>query len=240
MNKMIKFLGKRNGTDKLSWYRIRCLLSMQTTGGRNVSKWILYPMMMAVFLGVALFFVWLDPPKEIFGNMIWLIYMMTSLNLLSFLNKDKSREIEFLVLPASTKEKIIAHLIQAISVPTMMLAITIPAIILVQGLVNLNAGQTFLSCMPVIEVLTVGNFILGLFLQSIFGFSVLAFRKWAMIKGLFIGLPVLCIVVSINALLTKSESNIKEILIFLFNGILLILTIFVWIANYYKLKKREI
>ncbi|MCL2132187.1 MAG: hypothetical protein FWH36_07045 [Lentimicrobiaceae bacterium] len=241
MSKTTEFLGKRNGTDKLSWYRMKCLLSMHPKGNGNVSKWILYPILMMVLLGAATFFVWLDPSKEILGNMIWMMYMMTSYALLSFLNTDKSQEIHYLLLPASAKEKIIAHIIQAIGTPTAMLALIVSAIIFIQGMVNIKAGQTMTSYMPIFEVLTVGNLLAGLFSQALFCFSILAFRKWAMIKGMLVGFLVLCVIILVKALVTELEiAWIEKILTFVLNGILLLSTVFIWIANYYKLKKREI
>ena len=221
---------------EISLSRTKYLLSMHPKGNDSVSKWILYPILMVVLLGVALFFVWLG----FYTNMIWIMYFIVSFSLLSFLNKDKSQEIHYLLLPASVKEKMIAQIIPAIGIPTMILAFLIPAIIFFQGLANLNAGQSFLSYMPVFEALTIGDFFMGFLLQPLAVFSTLTFRKLTEIKGLVVCLLAICIVISINVLLTKSESNIKEILTFLFNGILLILTIFIWIANYYKLKKREI
>jgi hypothetical protein len=195
---------------------------------------ILIMMTMPVLL--AWFFVWLDYYTE---NLVYLLYAMMPYLFFDALNRDKSIEIDYLLLPASTAEKMIARIFQSIAIPTMMWSITIPAAILTQGVINLRAGETMLSYMPVLELLTVNNLLVGLFLQTVFGFASLTFRKQTMLKGFIIILPFLFIIISINVLLNQ-EGLMDGIIAVLFNIILLCLTILGWKINYNKLKKREI
>jgi len=223
---------------EVSLSRIKKLLKLQTAGGGSALKKIFRSILVFLFVGagVALFFVWLDMPREINGNLIWLTYLMTSYAIFPvFLNKDKSQAISYLLLPASTKEKIIALIIWAIGLPTMMLFFIIPTIILFQGLINLNAGQDFLSYMPVFEVLTLGHFLAGLLSQALFGFLALVYRKWGLVKVLLFFFSVFCIIVTSGVLMDTLK--ISKIVIY---GVLLLLIILIWLANYYKLKKREI
>ena len=223
---------------EISLYRVKHLLLMQTErreNGINLSRWILYPIFIVLFVGLASFTVWLD----FYENLIWLMYFMISYAFFSMLNRDKGYETDYLLHPASVKEKIIVHIILAIGLPTIMLAVVIPAIILIQGWANLNAGHDFLSYMPVLKILTVANFFKGLLLQALIGFFCLTFRKHTFIYSLIAFLPFVAVITSVEVLLANYSLNTKAVL-FLFNGILLCLTVFVWIANYYKLKKREI
>jgi hypothetical protein len=116
-----------------------------------------------------------------------------------------------------------------------MLALVVPATIFIQALANLHAGQTAMSYMPVFEILTVNNFLAGLFLQSVYGFAGLSFRKNGLLYGLIICLPIICTIVVVKHLF-----NIEVIGMFVFNGILLGLTLLGWVSIHYKLKKREI
>jgi hypothetical protein len=186
---------------------------------------------MPVFLAV--FWVWLD---GVYGNIIWIMYFIVSFNLFYFLNTDKNRAAHYLLLPASTTEKIIAHLIQAIGIPTAILIITLPAMIFFQGMINLHAGESMLSYMPVLKELTVNNFLVALLLQAVSGFSVLVFKKMTGIKTIIVITAVFVVV----RIFLKIEGIMEGITIFLFNGILLCLTIGVWIANHYKLRKIEV
>jgi hypothetical protein len=222
--------------DKISLKRIRLLLfNTESFVGQTQKRVIPFTMLLLpVFL--AWFLVWLD---YFDGFLLSIMYMMTSYIAFLPLNENKGKEINYLMFPASTAEKIIAHIIQAIAIPTIMLMITIPAVILIQGLINLRAGESMLSYMPVFEMVTVNNFFIGFLLQAMFGFACLTFRKWTMIKGLMVVLPIICIILAVKTLLNK-EGLMEGIIVYLFNGILLCLTVLVWIANYYKLKKREI
>ena len=222
--------------DRISLKRIGIVLRKDTNLVNKKQRRMAILMMMTMPVLLAWFFVWLDYFN---GFILSLIYMATSLTIFDSLNRDKDKEIDYLLLPASTAEKIIAHIIQAIAVPTMMLMITIPAAILTQGVINLRAGETMLSYMPVLGMLEANNFFIGFLLQAMFGFTALTFRKQAMFKGLIAILPIICIIVSAKTLLDK-EGLMDGIIAVLFNIILLCLTILGWKMNYNKLKKREI
>ena len=223
--------------NEISLKRIGFLLfNTESFEGKYQKRVMFLLSMVLIPIFLAWFLVWLD---FFDGFIIFMVYMMTSYTTFASLNTDKSKEINYLLLPASTKEKIIAHIIQAVSVPTVILAVTVPAIVLMQGVINLRAGGDMLSYMPVFEALTVTNFLIGLLLQAMFGFAALVFRKIAMIKGLLLVLPILCIVVSAKVLL-EMGGIMNGIVLCLFNAILLFLTVSIWILNYYKLKKREI
>ena len=227
---------------KISWYRIKLVWRIwenNSAGGKRITPYIVRLCFLFI-VGLSLlagFFVWLDPPIYIYDNQIYFLYMFMSCFIFSS-NMGKERITSYLLLPASTTEKIIAHLIQAIGIPTLMLAILIPETVLLQGLVNLRAGQSMMSYMPVLETLTLNNFLAGLLMQAVCGFSALTFRKIPRVIHLFVAYPFLVIAFVINML--KREGEISGTVLLLINGISLCLTILVWIANYYRLKKREI
>ena len=230
---MVKNLENRT---EISLKRIKLLLFNTESFVDKSQKRFLPFIMIIIYVFLAWFLVWLG---YFDGFLLSIIYMMSSYNAFSFLNENKSEEINYLLLPAAMKEKIIAHIIKSIATPTIMLMIVIPTIILTQGLINMRAGESSLSYMPVFEMLAVNNFLIGVLLQAVYGFAALSFRKQTMLKGLILVLPIFSIVLSVKTLLNK-EGLMEGIIAFLFNIILLCLTILVWIANYSKLKKREI
>ena len=195
------------------------------------------PLIFAVMpLLCAVFFIWLNP-VGLYNTLIYIIYMPMSY-FLFYSKMGKGGATNYVLLPASTTEKIIAHLIQAIGIPTLMLAIMIPTMVLLQGLINLRAGQTMMSYIPVFEALTLNNFLAGLLIQAIGGFAALVFRKRGGIMPIFLSYPFFIIALLISDFRLKGMINETEIL--LINVVFLCLTIGVWIANYYKLKKIEI
>ena len=222
----------------ISLIRIKNLLKLLTAGGIfRGSKWRI-PFFFIVFVVLGMFLALLNfaidsSPVTTFSTM----YIIFSFNFFNALNTEKGREIEFLLFPASTKEKIIAHLIYAISFSTIVCAFTILGMILLQGLVNIRAGQDFLSYMPVLKALTLATFLAGLLAQAFFFFFALVYKKWRLIKMLLFGFFFLCIIISAIVLVRNLEINLK---IIVGNGILLVSTVLFWIINYYKLKKREI
>jgi len=222
--------------NKISLYRIKLLCGVRENSGTKTKKRIT-PLIFAVMsLLSAGFFVWLNP-VGLYNTLIYFSYMPVSYILFSP-NIGENKTANYLLLPASAMEKIIAHLILAIGIPTLILAVTIPAIVLFQGMINLRAGQTAMSYMPVLEVLTLNNFLAGLLMQAVGGFAVLTFRRMAGIKALILGYPFIVIVFVVNML--KREGTINETEILLINGVFVCLIIGIWIINYYKLKKIEI
>jgi len=222
----------------ISLIRIKNLLKLLTAGGIfRGSKWRI-PFFFIVFVVLGMFLALLNfaidsSPVTTFSTM----YIIFSFNFFNALNTEKGREIEFLLFPASTKEKIIAHLIYAISFSTIVCAFTILGMILLQGLVNIRAGQDFLSYMPVLKALTLTTFLAVLLIQALFGFVALVYRKWGLIKVLLFVFLLPFIIIPVAILLKEFEIHVNRIV---GNGILLVSTVLFWIVNYYKLKKREI
>jgi hypothetical protein len=224
---------------EISLKRVKNLLKLQTAGGKySDTKWRI-PFFFIVFAVGGMFLALLHfamvPSSFVipFSTMC----MIFSFNFFNVLNTEKGREIAFLVFPASTKEKIIAHLIYAISFSTIICAFTFSGMVLLQGWVNLRAGQDFLSYMPILKALTLATFFAGLLAQAFFCFFALVYRKWILIKTLLFGFFLLCMIIAAVVLVKDLEINIKRIV---GNGILLLSIVLFWVANYYKLKNREI
>ena len=225
--------------NKISWYRIKLLLMMADNAAGKKQRRLTPLLMFALPVFLAGYFVWLDLVPMLYENMIIIMYFTMPCIIFSFWTADKTKTENYLLLPASTAEKLIAFIIQSVGVSTMIFAIAIPAVILMQGVINLRAGETMLSYMPVLEALTANVLLTGLFLQAIGGFAALVFRKWVTLKGMILVFPFWCIIIIVQFVL-KSEGIMNGIALCLFNAILLFLTVSVWILNYYRLKKREI
>ena len=224
---------------EISLIRIKNLLKLLTAGGKfSDSKWRI-PLLFIVFATAGMFlavvYFAIDPSN--FTSPFVIMCMLFSNHFFNALNTDKGREIEFLIFPASAKEKMIAHFIFAISFATIICAFTFFGMILLQGWVNIRAGQDFLSYMPVLKALTLATFLAGLLAQAFFSFFALVYKKWRLIKMLLFGFFFLCIIILAVVLVRNLEINLK---IIVGNGILLVSTVLFWIINYYKLKKREI
>ena len=229
--------------NNFSWNRIKHLLLMQILDGSLLSmkKLTVLPSNLGIrllLLSAVLALVGIFMGEN--NQFVLTICMIVSVAPFLFFVNDKNKAVNYLLIPASAKEKTIALFILITGGMIVLVAATSLMMIFLSELLNLAVGNDLFSCIAFFKKLTVIPFTLYLLILSILYLLSLSSNNWFLFFAKFFGWYILIFILGLiiisNIDIDVQNINTKMII----NAILFCISLLFWVASYYRLKRCEV